>query len=206
MRGSDVCLLRKTRRWFASSFLFGSGPFEARYAAAIRATKNSRMTKEQRTELSELRPKKGDSAQVARFIELSDVAETYARDASPQPYVSFDGEIHATVWPEADDMRKTGALLDAVSAIRCPVVAIHGDYDPRPFEGVQLPLQAALPSADFVRLERCGHKPWQETFAKVDFYSSLETAISRSIELSGHWSSRSECALRPPLRHLASDS
>jgi hypothetical protein len=29
-----------------------------------------------------------------------------------------------------------------------------------------------------VLLERCGHKPWQEIFAKADFYRFLEAAIA----------------------------
>jgi pimeloyl-ACP methyl ester carboxylesterase len=158
--------------------LVGSGPLDARFAAAIRDRKKARMTEDQRKELSELCLNDADPAQVARFIELSDVADTYARDASPPPSVSFDSEIHAAVWSEAEAMRKSGALLDTVSAIRCPVVAIHGDYDPRPWQGVQIPLQAALPSADFVLLERCGHKPWQEVFANAEFYRLLEAALA----------------------------
>ncbi len=158
--------------------LVGCGPFEARYTSAIRTTKNSRLTNDERMELKALRPKDGDAADIARFLELSDVADTYARDTSPQPSVTFDGAIHAAVWPEADDMRQSGALLNAVSAIRCPVLAIHGDYDPRPSEGVQIPLQAALPSAQFVQLARCGHKPWQEIHAKDDFYRLVENAVA----------------------------
>ncbi|MGB7241964.1 MAG: alpha/beta hydrolase [Sulfitobacter sp.] len=155
--------------------LVGSGPFEAQYSSAIRATKNARLTNKERTELKAL-DLTGDSA-VARFIELSDVADTYARDTSGQPAVSFDGAIHAAVWPEADEMRKSGALLDAVSTIRCPVLAIHGDYDPRPSAGVKMPLREALPTAKFVQLERCGHKPWQEVHAKGEFYRLLENAL-----------------------------
>ena len=71
-------------------------------------------------------------------------------------------------------MRESGALLDAVSAIRCPVVAIHGDYDPRPAKGVVVPLQAVLPSATFKLLERCGHKPWQEIHAQEAFYCMVD--------------------------------
>ncbi len=42
---------------------------------------------------------------------------------------------------------------------RCPALAIHGDYDPRPSAGVRGPLQAARPSAEFVEIERCGSEP-----------------------------------------------
>ena len=156
--------------------LVGSGPFDAQYSSAIRTTKNSRLTNKQRTALKAIHLT-GEEA-VARFIELSDIADTYARDASPQPTVRFDGAIHAAVWPEADGMRKSGALLNAVSAIRCPVLAIHGYYDPRPSPGVQIPLQAALPTAQFVQLEQCGHKPWQEVHTKDDFYRLVENALA----------------------------
>lgn len=157
--------------------LVGSGPFEARFSSAIRTTKHSRLTNEQRSELKALRLADGDVANVGRFIELSDVADTHSRDASPTPIVYFDVAIHSAVWPEADEMRRSGTLIKAVSAITCPVLAIHGDYDPRPSDGVRGPLQAVLPSAQFVELERCGHKPWQESHAKNEFYRLVERAI-----------------------------
>ncbi|MFS4583696.1 alpha/beta fold hydrolase [Phaeobacter sp. C3_T13_0] len=158
--------------------LVGSGPLEARYAEAIRSTKKARLSDEERAELLALRPMAESPIDVARFIEISDVADTYSRDTSPQPNVVFDETIHRAVWPEADGMRKNGSLLEAISTIRCPVLAIHGDYDPRPSEGVKLPLQAALPSAEFVEIKRCGHKPWQETYAKNEFYRLVEKAIT----------------------------
>jgi pimeloyl-ACP methyl ester carboxylesterase len=156
--------------------LVGSGPFEAQYSSAIRATKMSRLTNEERAELKTF-SLVGEDA-VARFIALSDVADTYERDTSPQPSVRFDRTIHAAVWPEADGMRKSGALLDAVTNIQCPVLAIHGDYDPRPSAGVRIPLQAALPAAQFAQLGQCGHKPWQEIHAKDDFYRLVENALA----------------------------
>lgn len=158
--------------------LVGSGPFEERFASTIRTTKNSRLTHEQRAELKALRTKEGGITDTARFIELSDMADTYSRDTSPTPAVDFDPAIHGAVWPEADGMRKSGSLVDALSRIRCPVLAIHGDHDPRPSEGVRSPLQTSLPKAQFIELERCGHKPWQETYAKSDFFRLLENTIS----------------------------
>lgn len=158
--------------------LVGSGPFEASYSSEIRTTKNSRLSNDQRTELKTLGLKEGAPADVARFIELSDLADTYARDSSQLPTVSFDAEIHTAVWSEAKEMRRSGALIDAISVIGCSVLAIQGDYDPRPSEGVRIPLQAALPSAQFVELERCGHKPWQEIYAKERFFKLIEEAIA----------------------------
>ena len=58
------------------------------------------------------------------------------------------------------------------------LVAIHSDYDPRPSEAVRLPLQAGLPTVEFVEIERCGHKPWQETQAKDAFFRPVKKAIA----------------------------
>lgn len=157
--------------------LVGSGPFEARHAEAIRHTKAARLTAEMQAELGTLRLERGNPTHVARFIELSDVADTYARDQSPPPVVHFDERIHAAVWQDAKALRQSGALLKAVGTIRCPVTAIHGDYDPRPAEGVSAPLLRVLPNATFHLLANCGHKPWQEVHARDAFYRLIKDAI-----------------------------
>ena len=157
-----------------SLILVGSGPLKVSYAKAIRNTKNTRLS----AEFLALRPMTQSSLDVARFIKLSDVADTYARDTSPPPKVAYDEEIRSAVWPEAEEMRKNGSLLEAISTIRCPVLAIHGEDDPRPSAGVRLPLQAALPSAAFVEIRQCGHKPWQEIYAKDEFYRLIQKAIA----------------------------
>lgn len=158
--------------------LVGSGPFEARYTSEITNTRICRLTDKERDELASLRPESGDPAQVARFLELSDITDTFQRDDTPMPDVEFDEAIHTAVWQEASAMRADGSLLDAFRKVRCRVVAIHGDYDPHPAEGVSEPLAAALPSATFKLLERCGHKPWQEVYAKEDFYQHVEQVIA----------------------------
>ena len=157
-----------------SLVLVGSGPFEAADAAVISVTKRARLTAAERAELAGLDPWHGDGD---RFIELSDRAETWDRDGSPRPAVAFDRAVHEAVWAEAKAMRESGALLREVAAIRCSVLALHGDQDPRPARGVEEPLSRVLPQARFVLLERCGHKPWQEVHARDRFFDLLEGAL-----------------------------
>ena len=172
------CLLAaRHERLVRTLVLVGSGPFESHHAERIEDTKAARLTAAESAELRRLDPRRGDAAEVARFIEISDRADTYARDASPQPEVTFDAAIHTAVWSEADAMRRSGALLEEVGTIRCPVVVLHGDHDPRPAEGVHEPLGSVLPTARFVLLDRCGHKPWQERYARAAFYAALNDAI-----------------------------
>jgi pimeloyl-ACP methyl ester carboxylesterase len=71
-------------------------------------------------------------------------------------------------------MRQSGELLALAGQIRCPVVAIHGDYDPHPAEGVQEPLSATLGHFRFILLEKCGHTPWMERQARDAFYAILK--------------------------------
>ena len=63
--------------------------------------------------------------------------------------------------------------------IQCPVVAIHGDHDPHPAEGVREPLHRVLKSFRFILLEDCGHKPWIEKRAKDKFFSILREVLNQ---------------------------
>jgi pimeloyl-ACP methyl ester carboxylesterase len=49
-------------------------------------------------------------------------------------------------------------------------VAIHGDYDPHPAEGVREPLSKVLKDFRFILLEHCGHLPWIEREAREGFF------------------------------------
>ena len=90
---------------------------------------------------------------------------------------SFNQEIFRKVWKEAETLRISGKLIDTISSIKCPVVAIHGDYDPHPAEGVKKPLARILNDFRFIKLERCGHKPWIEKEAKDNFYRILRKEL-----------------------------
>ena len=94
------------------------------------------------------------------------------------PIVECDPDIYQAVWREASILRQTGKLLELGKKVRCPVIAIHGDFDPHPSVGVREPLQTVLKSFQFVLLENCGHKPWIEKMAKGKFYSILREVLN----------------------------
>jgi len=62
--------------------------------------------------------------------------------------------------------------------IACPVVAIHGDHDPHPREGIEVPLAGVLDNFRLVTLERCGHKPWYERQSRESFFAILEGELA----------------------------
>jgi pimeloyl-ACP methyl ester carboxylesterase len=85
--------------------------------------------------------------------------------------------IYASVWPEAAELRRSGALLDLASRVRCKIVAIHGDYDPHPADGVREPLSSVAMDFRFVLLPQCGHTPWLERYARAAFLRALEAEL-----------------------------
>ncbi len=156
--------------------LVGSGPFEARYAAPIMDTRLRRLNARERAEVFALTAALDDpagtdkSAIMARLGTLIATADAYDPLSHTREFIEYRYEIHQRVWAEADALRCSGELMALGKRITCPVVAIHGDYDPHPADGVSEPLARVLTDFRFVLLEHCGHCPWIKRRAKERFY------------------------------------
>jgi pimeloyl-ACP methyl ester carboxylesterase len=157
--------------------LIGSAPFLPAYEVDIMATRLNRLNEEERIEILDLiavldNPAAVDKNQaMARFGELMAGADSY----DPLPHGSE--LLDYSVWQQASKLRSSGELLRLGGKIRCPVVAVHGDYDPHPAEGVREPLARVLKDFKFIMLEKCGHEPWLEKYARDRFYETLRREI-----------------------------
>ena len=161
--------------------LLSSGPFEDRYAANIMKTRLQRLQGGERREAKALYEAITSSTisrdSLTRFGQLISRADSYdllPDESQPSP---ANPEIYRSVWDEASRLRKSGDLLEIARLIKCPVVAIHGDYDPHPADGVKHPLSRAIKDFRFVLLQKCGHYPWRERNARDMFYSILKAEI-----------------------------
>ena len=160
--------------------LIASGPFEEKYAQNIMKTRLNRLNEEERVEALLLiqvlegsnMADKNDA--LMRLGKLLSKADSY----DPIPHESFVLECqyntYKHVWEQAVKMRRDGRLLEYARDIRCPVVAIHGDFDPHPAEGIRRPLAPILKDFRFILLEKCGHTPWIERKTKNIFYDMLK--------------------------------
>jgi pimeloyl-ACP methyl ester carboxylesterase len=163
--------------------LISSGPFEKKYTGEINEVRMSRLSEEERIEVSLLHQKFNDAEIIVkddvfhRFGELFSKADAYDPLIDNSNKIIYDFNIFQKVWNEAVKIRKSGLLLDIGSKIKCSVVAIHGDYDPRPAEGLKEPLSKRLKGFRFILLENCGHKPWIEKQARNKFYKILKMEI-----------------------------
>jgi pimeloyl-ACP methyl ester carboxylesterase len=167
--------------------LVGSGPYEPQYLSQIGKTRVSRLTQAEQEEYDSIIALLNDpdgkekSEKFARLGQLA--AKTDRFDAVDIPYtrpdlgVAAGNQFHG-VLKEAHKMRTDGRLLAFADQIRCPVLAIHGNYDPHPAAGVQKPLSVRLEHFRFILLENCGHKPWIERQTKDKFYEILRQEIN----------------------------
>jgi pimeloyl-ACP methyl ester carboxylesterase len=157
--------------------LISSGPFEEKYAVKIMETRLSRLSAYEKKEalslLSALNSNDINDNSFARFGELMGKADSY--DSLPQDSEVLESgpDVYQQVWGQASKLRSSGELLQLGERIPCPVVAIHGDYDPHPSEGVKDPLSRVIKDFRFILLKQCGHHPWLERNAKNTFYEIL---------------------------------
>ncbi len=162
--------------------LVSSGAFETKYVAALHSNRMNRLTSAERREFEELltvlhstAPNPNTDEKLSRLGELSEKTDSYdlLDVKSEAEDLEINGALFQSVWNEAAAMRSDGRLLTAVQLLQCPVVAIHGDYDPTPFEGVEQPLRRILNNFEFILLGKCGHTPWREKQAAEHFYQLL---------------------------------
>jgi len=165
--------------------LVGSGPFKEKYASTIIKTRLNRLNNEERKEAKYLIKKLSESntknkeKELAKFGKLMSKADSFNPLSSTDKLENedFQQEIYHKVWREASELRKSGELLELGKQVECPVVAIHGDYDPHPYKGVKEPLSQVVKEFRFVLLEKCGHKPWIEKEVRNKFYKILEKEL-----------------------------
>lgn len=164
--------------------LVGCPPLEERYATGIMITRLERLDSLAREEVARIRGPLDDPAAGAKDALMCWLGEIISRSDTFDPLPPDDETvtcrwgIFEKVWPEALKLRRSGGLLELVRNIKRPIVAIHGDHDPHPAAGVREPLEAILKDFRFILLERCGHQPWREKWAREKFFRLLraETA------------------------------
>ncbi len=169
--------------------LVGSGPFEEKYVAIIQETRLSRLDEPEQAEYRSIlrllsKPRtQGQDAAFARLGVLASLTDSFdpieEDTRATAPAHGLLNPYHA-VLTQAQHLRSSGALLAEASRIRCPVVAIHGDYDPHPAAGVQEPLSTVLASFRLILLRKCGHKPWIERQARDQFFRVLLDEVRRA--------------------------
>ena len=170
--------------------LVSSGPFQEEYTTGIMETRLSRINEKEKKEANSIIKKLSDSNAeneeklLSRFGQLMAKADSYAPVNTVNESADLEVQlaVYQKVWQEASNLRRNGQLLKLGSQVQCPVVAIHGDYDPHPYQGVKEPLEKIIKDFKFVLLNNCGHTPWLERKVKDKFYKIIEQEIKSGVE------------------------
>lgn len=159
--------------------LVSAGPFEINYSDSILQTRLNRLSYGEKKIYDKLIGKwdfvneHEQKSLLRKLGELMLKVDNVEPDSLGNTIIDYQPEIFKKVWNEASALRSSGALLEEGKKIKCPVVAIHGDYDPHPWQGIKEPLELILTDFEFFLLEKCGHDPWKEKQAREEFYRIL---------------------------------
>ncbi len=143
----------------------------------------SRLPEKERVQLTTLQSFVGDgkeddkSEAMGKLFRLIARADSYAYVPCKDEVLEYQLGMNMSVGSEFWEILKTKELLNIGGKIKCPVVAIHGDYDLRLARVVKGSLSGIIKDFKLVLLEKCGHYPWMERYARDKFYEILREEI-----------------------------
>ncbi len=186
----SILLASKFPKLIKKLIIVGSGPFESKYVERITKTRMNRLSKNEKERAKELQKLLSANNNSNKDSLLSEFASIFSKtdsynvfETTEKEIVKVNLDIYQKVWAEAESLRESGELLTCLSNIKCFIIAIHGDYDPHPANGVMIPLKKYKSYSKFILLNKCGHKPWVEKYAREKFYHIL---IQEQTPLSFH--------------------
>ncbi len=163
--------------------LVGCGTFDPDARARLLQTLEERTTPELKARLADLEVEFPDEAErFAQAHRLSDSIYTYCRaEDADDPVEAVDLKGHHESWNDMLRLQASGAVPAAFASIRCPVLMLHGTYDPHPGGMIRDGLKPFVPHLEYHELERCGHCPWVERHARDHFLATARAWLGERL-------------------------
>ncbi|MCM1259230.1 MAG: alpha/beta hydrolase [Roseburia sp.] len=159
--------------------LIGSGPLEDKYVSEIGTRRFQNLSEEDHVIFQRLFDNQAADEDMEKIPNILEKSDNYClQDREKHKADEADSEMHNKVWSEAARLRTGGELLKSFKNIKSKIILIQGESDPHPVKGVTTPLQDnGIPCETHI-LEKCGHSPFMEKYAKDEFYKILIHAIT----------------------------
>lgn len=171
-------------QYISKLILVSCPPFRQAEANGIADIRLGRLNTEQKSRLTALNRllAEADNTAVAdgAMAEIGGLflqADTYSSLNLPDTAAECSYQTYKSVWQEALALRQGNKFAGYLALLKCPVVAIHGDYDSHPAKTVFEYLADNLTGFSSVLLRRCGHCPWHEQYARQEFMAVLKQEI-----------------------------
>jgi pimeloyl-ACP methyl ester carboxylesterase len=120
-----------------------------------------------------------------RFRELGrQTLELYSYDlaTSDQEIDESEPGTGSETWEDMMRLQNEGVYPAAFTAIKSPVLMLHGAADPHPGEMIRASLAPYIPQLEYREWERCGHYPWLEKAASDEFFSALRNWLANQLD------------------------
>ena len=161
--------------------LVGSGPLEDKYVAEIGLRRSQNLSDEDAEIFYRLIHNQATDADMERIPAVFEKSDNYCLvNRELHRADRTDSEMHNAIWSEAAKFRTSGELLALFKRIQSKIYLIQGELDPHPAQGVIIPLQECGVHCESYVLEKCGHSPFMEKYAKDEFYSILKRIFSET--------------------------
>lgn len=154
--------------------LVGSGPLEDKYVSEIGDRRMKNLSKEDGALFQQLCNNQATDEDMAKIPTVFEKSDNYCLENRDLHRADrTDSQMHNMVWEEAAKLRTNGTLLTSFKKIQSKLFLIQGETDPHPAKGIIIPLQENGVECEAYILEKCGHSPFMEKYAKDDFYKIL---------------------------------
>ena len=154
--------------------LVGSGPLEDKYVAEIGTRRFENLSEEYSAIFQRLIDNQATDEDMVIIPKVFEKSDNYCLENSDMHRAyKTDSQMHNIIWEEAAKLRTSGKLLDSFKHIKNKIILIQGETDPHPARGIIIPLQENGVECETYILEKCGHSPFMEKYAKEDFYKIL---------------------------------
>ncbi len=161
-----------------SIVLVGCPPLEDKYIPQINIRRKQNLQKEDKEIFERLAQCKATDRDMQRIPKALERSDNYClTDKELHQADQTDKKMHNAVWKEAAGLRSGGEILASFRHIQSKIYLIQGVTDPHPIEGITVPLGEAGVPCQVYALEKCGHSPFMEKYAKDEFYGVLTRII-----------------------------
>jgi len=166
--------------------LVGSGTFDVASRVRMKEILRERTDQPLQQRLAEVAASASNAAELhMKRHKLTRDLSVYDRLA-PWPeneeFEPLDVRAHRETWDDMMRLESDGTYPAAFARITSDVLMLHGDYDPHPGPMIYESLRPFIQRLEYRGLDRCGHSPWLERFARAEFFSLLKTwLLARSL-------------------------
>lgn len=115
---------------------------------------------------------------MARLGDVFGRAQSFDAEEEDGEGAACDMKAQKETWADMVRLQADGTYPQKFSEIDCPVIMLHGDYDPHPGKMIHETLARFVPAIEYIEFHRCGHYPWRERHARSEFLQKLRECIA----------------------------